>query len=248
VGTPVCRGEGGRGSRMAGGWVAEGGGRGGGGGGLHSSNGMREPLSNRCRGGARSPRWLLRTLMSFSLGPRPPSLRHPVRPATHSTAPASSSSTFDAALCAIRRCAAAAAATATATITAAAAVVALSFSLALPYSRLLTAAGVLFLRPLRFLSSSLAPREAAMTRVNLPQTPDRYRRTSAFLSLSLSLSLLLRFFLRPTADNCHPASPPRTPPSLPPSLLPLAAVAVAAHPATNLLRMLALCARLAPNV
>lgn len=73
MGTPVCwEGEGGRGCRMAGGWVAEGGARGGGGGGLHSSNGVREPLSNRCRGGARSPRWLLRTLMSFSLGPRPP--------------------------------------------------------------------------------------------------------------------------------------------------------------------------------
>lgn len=40
-------------------------------GGLHPSNGTREPLSNRCRGGARSSRWLLRTLMSFSLASPP---------------------------------------------------------------------------------------------------------------------------------------------------------------------------------
>lgn len=64
--------------------------------------------------------------------------------------------------------------------------------------RLLTAADVLL--SLSFLSFSPAPGEAAMTRVNLPQTPDRYRRTSA------SLSALLRLFLRPTADNCHPPS------------------------------------------
>jgi len=63
---------------MAGEWVVEGGGRGEGG--LHSSNGMREPLSNRCRGGARSPRWLLRTLMSFSLDPLPLLHRRPPPP------------------------------------------------------------------------------------------------------------------------------------------------------------------------
>lgn len=87
---------------MAGEWVVEGGG---GGSGLHSSNGMREPLSNRCRGGARSPRWLLRTLMSFSLA-LPPSLSPvaPVRLATHSTAPASSSSTFAVPRATRRRC------------------------------------------------------------------------------------------------------------------------------------------------
>lgn len=89
-----------------GGWVVEGGG---GGSGLHSRNGMREPLSNRCRGGARSPRWLLRTLMSFSLAPplslpSPPSRPVPVRPATHSTAPASSSSTFAVPRATRRRC------------------------------------------------------------------------------------------------------------------------------------------------
>lgn len=47
-------------------------------GGLHPSNGTREPLSNRCRGGARSPRWLLRTLMSFSLA-SPPRANQPPR-------------------------------------------------------------------------------------------------------------------------------------------------------------------------
>lgn len=57
-------------------------------GGLHPSNGTREPLSNRCRGGARSPRWLLRTLMSFSLASPPP------RAAPTTLA----SSTFDAAI------------------------------------------------------------------------------------------------------------------------------------------------------
>lgn len=46
-------------------------------GGLHPSNGTREPLSNRCRGGARSPRWLLRTLMSFSLAATPSPRRPP---------------------------------------------------------------------------------------------------------------------------------------------------------------------------
>lgn len=100
VGTPASGVAGGRESRIAGEWVVEGGGGGREEGGLHSSNGMREPLSNRCRGGARSPRWLLRTLMSFSLGPLPPpspSPVAPVRPATDSTALASSSSTFDAA-------------------------------------------------------------------------------------------------------------------------------------------------------
>lgn len=202
MGTPVCRGEGGRGSRIAGGWVAEGGGREGGGGGLHSSNGMREPLSNRCRGGARSPRWLLRTLMSFSLGPRPPSLRHPVRPATHSTAPASFSSTFDAAPCATRRCAAAA--------TTAAATAVVAFSLPLRYSA--ASHGDRYPFPLlAFLSFSPALREAAMTRVNLPQTPDRYRRTSASLSRRSSAS---SFTLLPTtATLLIPYSPlPLLPP------------------------------------
>lgn len=166
--------------------MVEGGGRGGGGGGLHSSNGMREPLSNRCRGGARSPRWLLRTLMSFSLGPRPPSLRHP-RPASY---PLDGSRVVlhlrrravrRPTLCRRRRRR-------------------YSFSLPLPYSAASHGDRRPFPSP-AFLSFSPAPREAAMTRVNLPQTPDRYRRTSA------SLSALLRFFLRPTADNCHPPHP-----------------------------------------
>lgn len=103
--------------------------------------------------------------------------------------------------------------------------------------RLLTAADVLL--SLSFLSFSPAPGEAAMTRVNLPQTPDRYRRTSA------SLSALLRLFLRPTADNCHP---PRLTPLFPSPALPLHPSVASAHPATNLLRMLALYARLALNV
>lgn len=144
VGTPAP----GERGRMAGEWVAEGGGGGRGEGGLHSSNGMREPLSNRCRGGARSPRWLLRTLMSFSLDPLPPpppSPAAPVRPATHPTALASSSSTFDAAPRATRRYAAVAA------------VGAPSRSLTL-IPQLLTAATVL-LSPAAFLSFSPAPRE-----------------------------------------------------------------------------------------
>lgn len=199
MGTPVCRREGGKGSQMAGGWVVEGGGRGGGGGGLHSSNGMRESLSNRCRGGARSPRWLLRTLMSFSLGPRPSSLRHP-RPANHPldgprvVLHLRRRAVRHPTLCRrrhYRRCRC-------------------SFSLPLPYSAASHGGRCPFPLP-AFLSFSPAPREAAMTRVNLPQTPDRYRRTSA------SLSALLRFFLRPTADNCHPPHPilPLPPPLQP---------------------------------
>lgn len=92
---PCVRGEGGgRVAEETGGeWVVEGGG---GGSGLHSSNGMREPLSNRCRGGARSPRWLLRTLMSFSLAPLFPPVAPvapvapiPSRPVPSRTRPAS---------------------------------------------------------------------------------------------------------------------------------------------------------------
>lgn len=149
VGTPASGGGGGRGRGVDGGWVVEGGGGGRGEGGLHSSNGMREPLSNRCRGGARSPRWLLRTLMSFSLDPLPPpppppspSPVAPVRPTTHSTALASSSSTFDAAPRATR-CYAAADAPSR------------SFTL---IPQLLTAATVL-LPPVAFLSFSPTPRE-----------------------------------------------------------------------------------------
>lgn len=211
---------------MVGKWVVEGGGGAGesggiGGGGLHSSNGMREPLSNRCRGGARSPRWLLRTLMSFSLGPPPAT-----RPASH---PLGGPRVVLLHLRrrATRRHVAAAAATA--------ATVPSRFLSLIP--RLLTAADVLL--SLSFLSFSPAPGEAAMTRVNLPQTPDRYRRTSA------SLSALLRLFLRPTADNCHP---PRLTPLFPSPALPLHPSVASAHPATNLLRMLALYARLALNV
>lgn len=185
---------------MAGEWVAEGGGGGRGEGGLHSSNGMREPLSNRCRGGARSPRWLLRTLMSFSLDPLPPPPPPPVapvRPATHSTALASSSSTFDAApratlpLC--RRCRRRRA-----------------FSLPHPYS----AASHGGHRPslarcFPFVLSG-TEREAAMTRVNLPQTPDRYRRTSASLSLYLSISLSLFLDAPPPLPSpyCRQLPPP----------------------------------------
>lgn len=77
--------------------------------------------------------------------------------------------------------------------------------------RLLTTAAVLLPRPLCLPSfrSLPAPGEAAMTRVNLPQTPDRYRRTSASLSRRF-----LRLFLRPTADNCYPPSSPFSPPHL----------------------------------
>lgn len=89
-----------------------------------------------------------------------------------------------------------------------------SFSLPLPYSAVSHDDDRRLL-----LSPALLPfvlsrhrREAAMTRVNLPQTPDRYRRTWA------SLSTLLRFFLRPIADNCHPP-PPQSPSSPSPSSL-----------------------------
>lgn len=63
--------------------------------------------------------------------------------------------------------------------------------------RLLTTAAVLLPRPLCLPSfrSLPAPGEAAMTRVNLPQTPDRYRRTSASLSRRSSAS---SFALLPT--------------------------------------------------
>lgn len=96
--------------------------------------------------------------------------------------------------------------------------------------RFLTTAAVLL--SLAFLSFSLAPREAAMTRVNLPQTPDRYRRTSA------SLSTLLRFFLRPIADNCHPPPPPhRHPPHSTFHPLPLASHGAPCNePSTNTVR------------
>lgn len=161
--------------------MVEGGGGGRGESGLHSSNGMREPLSNRCRGGARSPRWLLRTLMSFSLGPLPLLLRRPSppsgqpptrRPSRRPPPPstprrATPRATRHPPLC--RRCRRRR-----------------SFSLLRPYS----AASHGGRRPslarrFPFVLSG-TEREAAMTRVNLPQTPDRYRRTSASLSLSLS--------------------------------------------------------------
>lgn len=225
---------------MAGEWVVEGGGGGRGESGLHSSNGMREPLSNRCRGGARSPRWLLRTLMSFSLDPLPPLLLHrppspsgqpptrrrpsrrPPPPSTRRAAPrhAARHPPLCRRRCRRRR----------------------SFSLPHPYS----AASHGGRRPslarcFPFVLSD-TEREAAMTRVNLPQTPDRYRRTSAslFHSISLSFSTLLRR----TADNCHPPVTLLNQPPFPLYHLPVAA----AHPATNLLRMLALYARLALNV
>lgn len=150
------------------------------------------------------------------LFPRPPPAA-PVRPATHSTVPASFSSTFDAArhppLCRRRR---------------------RSFSLPRPYS----AASHDDRRPsLAFLPFVLsgAPREAAMTRVNLPQTPDRYRRT-----LTFSLGAPSSFTLLPTT-----ATPP---PPVTLLTLPLYPSVAAAHPATNLLRMLALYARLTLNV
>lgn len=188
--------------------MVEGGGGRRGEGGLHSSNGMREPLSNRCRGGARSPRWLLRTLMSFSLGPLPPPPPPPVapvRPATHSTALASSSSTFDAAP---RHAARHPPPAAMPPLPPPALLLAPS-----PLFRSFSRRSPSFSRPwLSF--RSLTEREAAMTRVNLPQTPDRYRRTS--VSLSLSLSQLLRLFLRRTADNCHPPRHPSQPTPPPP--------------------------------
>lgn len=53
-------------------------------------------------------------------------------------------------------------------------------------------------------------REAAMTRVNLPQTPDRYRRTSASLSLYLSISLSLFLDAPPPLPSpyCRQLPPP----------------------------------------
>lgn len=197
MGTPAS----GERGRMAGEWVAEGGGGGRGEGGLHSSNGMREPLSNRCRGGARSPRWLLRTLMSFSLDPLPPpsssAARRP-RPASHPLdgprvvlLHLRRRAARHPPLC--RRCRRRRA-----------------FSLPHPYS----AASHGGHRPslarcFPFVLSG-TEREAAMTRVNLPQTPDRYRRTSASLSLYLSISLSLFLDAPPPLPSpyCRQLPPP----------------------------------------
>ena len=221
---------------MAGEWVVEGGGGRRGEGGLHSSNGMREPLSNRCRGGARSPRWLLRTLMSFSLDPLPPPLlppAAPVRPTTHLTALASSSSTFDAAPRATRRrcrcrrwC---------------------SFSLLHPYSTASHDGHCPSLtRCFPFVLSG-TEREAAMTRVNLPQTPGSIPTDLDFsLSLYLSLSLSLDAFSSASSFVVLPTT--AIPPSSSSPSPFITSPVTAAHPATNLLRMLALYARLALNV
>lgn len=78
---------------------------------------------------------------------------------------------------------------------------------------------------LSFRSLRQTEREAAMTRVNLPQTPgsiptDLDFSLSLYLSLSLSRRFLLRLFLRRTADNCHPPvillNQPPPPPLSPP--------------------------------
>lgn len=208
VGTPASEETGGGGE-----WVVEGGGGERGEGGLHSSNGMREPLSNRCRGGARSPRWLLRTLMSFSLDPLPLLLRprrprpssHPLdgprvvllhlrrRAARHP-------------LCRRRR----------------------SFSLLHPYSAASHGDRRPYLTHCFPFVLSGTEREAAMTRVNLPQTPDRYRRTSASLSHSLSQhSSASSFVVLPTT-----ATPPSSSSTNSPSPF-ITSPVVAAHPATN---------------
>lgn len=228
---------------MAGEWVAEGGGGGRGEGGLHSSNGMREPLSNRCRGGARSPRWLLRTLMSFSLDPLPPPPpppAAPVRPATHSTALASFSSTFDAAP---RRAPPAA-------------------MPPLPPSARLLAPSPLFRsfsrRPPSFsrpLLSFRSLRHRERGGHDTCQSTADARSIPTDLGFSFTLSIYLSFSLsrRSSASSFAvlptTATPPPHHPSQPTSPSPfITSPVAAAHPATNLLRMLALYARLALNV
>lgn len=229
-------GRGDRGRRMVGEWVAEGGGGRGRGSGLHSSNGMREPLSNRCRGGARSPRWLLRTLMSFSLAlpllplpspPRPashPSTRRPPSPAPRRPPPPPSryiparSARATRRRCRHRRSP-------------------LFLLTSSPLFRGFSRRSPSFSRFPSFLSFSLAPREAAMTRVNLPQTPDRYRRTSTSLSHDAPPLLPSPYCRQLPPSLFLPLSPP--PFTLYPSL-------ATEHPATNLLRILY--ARLALDV
>lgn len=160
-------------------------------GGLHPSNGTREPLSNRCRGGARSPRWLLRTLMSFSLAspPRQPTpgplfllffhlRRRSLAPRPPRPPPSSSRLLFF--------------------------VSSPPLSLSLSPSLLPPPFSQPFPSPSRHLVS-LQHREAAMTRVNLPQTPDRYRRTSASLCAPPPLSSPYR------RQPPHPRPPLTTP-------------------------------------
>lgn len=95
--------------------------------------------------------------------------------------------------------------------------------------RLLTTAAVLLPRPLCLPSfrSLPAPGEAAMTRVNLPQTPDRYRRTSASLSLDVPPPLP-----SPYCRQLLPPSSPFSPASSPPPPPPVA-VAPCNEPSTN---------------
>jgi len=221
------------GGRMAGEWVVEGGGRGEGG--LHSSNGMREPLSNRCRGGARSPRWLLRTLMSFSLDPLPllhrrpppPSGQPPTRRPSRRPPPPSTS----------RR------APPTAMLP-----LPPSTLLLAPLFRSFSRRPSSFSRPLLSFRS-LRHRERGGHDTSQSTADARSIPTDLGFSFTLYLSLSLpRHFSASSFAYCRQLpSPSSHHPPQPTSPSPFITSSVE-HPATNLLRMLVLYARLALNV